>query len=66
MKFSAVITFDKSDVHTKGQGEMSFQDHKFYLHLGFSKLLLQFEFMDGYKMMCKACSGIEEVPYSQW
>ena len=24
MKFSAVITFDKSDVHTKGQGEMSF------------------------------------------
>ena len=24
MKFSAVITFDKSDVHTKGEGEMSF------------------------------------------
>ena len=31
--------------------------------LGVSGLYLQFEIIDGYEMMHKACSNIEEVPY---
>ena len=118
MKFSGVITSDKSDVHAKGQGqrskvkvtEVTTQLHRFrtvtpvWIHvwwwddaysliilrrgallffkvirqisrshgskncriwprLGVSGLWLQFEFTNGYEMMQKACSSIEEVPY---
>ena len=34
--------------------------------LGVSGLLLQFEFTNGYEMMHKAWSSIEEVPYCFW
>ena len=118
MKFSGVITSDKSNVHAKGQGqrwkvkgtEVTTQLNRFrtvtpvWIHtwwwnhayglmilgrgallffkvirqisrshgskkrriwprLGVSGLYLQFDFTNGYKMMHKARSGIEEVPY---
>ena len=118
MKFSGVITSDKSDVHAKGQGqrskvkvtEVTTQLNRFrtvtpvWIHiwwwddayslimlrrgallffkvirqisrshgsknrrirprLGVSGLQLQFKFTNGYEMMHKAWSSIEEVPY---
>ena len=36
---------------------------RIWLRLGVSRLLLQFEFTNGYEMMHKAWSSIEEVPY---
>ena len=121
MKFSGVITNDKSDVHAKGQGqrskfkvtEVNTQLNRFrtvtpvWIHiwwwndayslmtlrrgalwflkvirqisrshgskkrriwprLGVSGLWLQFEFTNGYDMMHKAWSSIEEVPYCFW
>ena len=118
MKFSGVITSDKSDVHAKGQGQRSkvkveevktqlsrfrtvtpvwihicwrndaqslmllrrgavlffkvirqvsrshgYKNCWFWPKLGVSGLLLQFEFNDGYEMIHKAWSNIEEVPY---
>ena len=118
MKFSGVITSDRSDVHAKGQGqrskvkvtEVTTQLYRFrtvtpvWIHLwwwndayslimlrrgallffkvicqisrshgsknrriwprlGVSGLQLQFEFTNGYKMLRKAWSSIEEVPY---
>ena len=118
MKFSVVITNDKSDVHAKGQGqrskvkvtEVNTQLNRFrtvtpvwipkwrwndayslmmlrrgavlflkvicsisrshgskkrqiWPKLGVSGLQLQFEFTNGYEMMHKAWSSIEEVPY---
>ena len=117
MKFSGVITSDRSDVHAKGQGqrskvkvtEVTTQLYRFrtvtpvWIHLwwwndayslimlrrgallffkvirqisrshgsknrriwprlGVSGLQLQFEFTNGYKMLHKAWSSIEEVP----
>ena len=121
MKFSGVITGDRSDVHAKGQcqrskvkvTEVTNQLYRFrtvtpvWIHawwwndayslimlrrgallffkvicqismshgsknrriwpgLGVSGLQLQFEFTNGYKMMHKAWSSIEEVPYCFW
>ena len=118
MKFSGVITSDRSDVHAKGQGqrskvkvtEVTTQLYRFrtvtpvWIHLwwwndayslimlrrgalllfkvilqisrshgsknrqiwprlGVSGLQLQFEFTNGYKMLHKAWSTMEEVPY---
>ena len=118
MKFSEVITSDRSDVHAKGQGqrskvkvtEVTTQLNRFqtgtpvWIHiwwwndayslimlrrgallflkvihqisrshgskyrqiwprLDVSGLQLQFEFTNGYEMLHKAWSGIEEVPY---
>ena len=117
MKFSGVITNDKSDVHAKGQGQRSkvkvtevntqlsrfrtvtpvwihiwwwndaqslmllrrgallffkvirqiwrshcSKNRRIWPKLGVSRLLPQFEFTNGYKMMYKAWSSIEEVP----
>ena len=121
MKFSRVITNDKSDVHAKGQGqrskvkvtEVNTQLNRFptvtpvWIHiwwwndayslmmlrrgallflkvilqisrshgskkrqiwprLGVSGLQLLFEFTNGYEIMHKAWSSIEEVPYCFW
>ena len=118
MKFSGVITMDRSDVHAKGQGQRSkvnvtevntqlsrfwtltpvwihiwqwnyahswkqhrrgallffkvfrqisrwhsSKNRRIWPRLGVSGLQLQFEFTNGYKMMHKAWSSIEEVPY---
>ena len=118
IKFSGIITNDRSDVHAKGQGqrskvkvtEVNTQHSRFrtitpvwiqiwlwndaqslmlrrrgallffkvirqiprshsskkrqiWPRLGVSGLLLQFEFTNGYEMMYKAWSSIEEVPY---
>ena len=118
MKFSGVITNDKSKVHAKGQGQRSkvkvtevttqlnrfrtvtpvwiliwwwndayslmllrrgavlffkvirqisrshgSKNRQIWPKLGVSGLLLQFEFTNGYEMMHKAWSSIEEVPY---
>ena len=118
MKFSGVITNDKSDVHAKVQGQRSkvkvtevmtpfsrfrivtpvwihilrwndayslmllrrgallffkvirqisrshgSKKHQIWPRLGVSGLWLQFEFTNGYEMMHKAWSSIEEVPY---
>ena len=115
MKFSGVITNDRSDVHAKGQGQRSkvkvtevntqlsrfrtvtpvwihiwwwnyaqslmlgallffkvirqilrshgSKNHRIWLKLGVSGLWLQFEFTNGYEMMHKAWSSIEQVPY---
>ena len=56
MKFSGLFTNDRSDVHAKVQGRI-------WPRLGVSRLKLQFEFTNGYEMMHKAWSSIEEVPY---
>ena len=40
------------------------KNRRIWPRLGFSGLYLQFEFTNGYKMMHKAWSSIEEVPYS--
>ena len=118
MKFSGVITNDKSDVHARGQGQRSkvkvtevtnqlnhFQtvtrvwihiwwwndtyslmllrrgallffkvirqisrshdtkNHRIWPRLGVSRLWLHFELTNSYKMLHKAWSSIEEVPY---
>ena len=118
MKFSGVITSDRSDVHAKGQGQRSkvkvtevtnqlyrfrtvtpvwihlwwwndayslimlrrgallffkvirqisrshgSKNRRIWPRLGVSGLQLQFEFTNGYKMLHKAWSSIEEVPY---
>ena len=118
MKFSGVITNDKSKVHAKGQGQRSkvkvtevttqlnhfrtvtpiwiliwwwndayslmllrrgallffkvirqisrshgSKNRQIWPRLGVSWLLLQVEFTNGYEMMHKAWSSIEEVPY---
>ena len=69
MKFSGVITNDESDVHAKGQGQRSKvkvtevkKIVKFDPDWAFPDCI-QFEFTNGYKMMHKAWSSIEEVPY---
>ena len=62
MKFSGVITTDKSDVHAKGQGQGS-RSHRSKPNLIVSRLQLQFEFIYGYEMKHKAWNCIEEVPY---
>ena len=49
MKFSRVITSDKSDVHANVQGHRSEQ--------------VKLDFTDGYEMMHKVCMDIEEMPY---
>ena len=38
--------------------------HRFWPELGVSGLYIQFEFTDGYDIMYKDWSGIEEVTYS--
>ena len=118
IKFSGVITNDKSDVHAKGQGQRpkvkvtevmtifsgfqivtpvwihilrwhdayslmllrrgallffkvirqisrshSSKNHRIWPILGVSGLLLQFEFTNGYDMMRKVWSSIEELPH---
>ena len=121
MKFSGIITSDKSDVHAKGQGQRSkvkvtevttqlncfrtvtpvwihiwwwndayslivlrrgallflkvirqisrshgSKNRRIWPRLGVSGLKLQFEFTNGYEMLHKARSSIEEVPYCFW
>ena len=48
----------------KFQGHTAKRNRRFWPKLGVSGLLLQFEFTNGYEMMHKAWSSIEEVPYS--
>ena len=61
MKCLGVIANDQSEVHAKGQGQRS--KIKVKTQLNFSGPLLQFEFTYDDKMMHKAWSRIEEVPY---
>ena len=44
----------------------SFKKHSIWPRLGLSGLKLQFEFTNGYEMMHKAWSSMEEVPYCFW
>ena len=44
-------------------GSHGSKKHRIWPRLGISGLLLQFEFTNGYEMMHKAWSSIEEVPY---
>ena len=62
MKFSEVIIIDKSDVYAKVKVR---GQKKFYPNLGFLDRNSSFEFTDGYEIMHKAWSGIEDVPYSR-
>ena len=121
MKFSEVITSDRSDVHAKGQGQRSkvkvtevttqlnrfrtvtpvwihiwwwndayslimlrrgallffkvirqisrshgSKNRRIWPRLGVSGLYLQFQFTNGYEMLHKTRSSIEEVPYCFW
>ena len=67
MKFSGVITNDRSDIHGKGQGQslkVKVTEVKTQLNgLTVSGLLLQFQFTNCYEMMHKAWSSVEEVRY---
>ena len=70
MKFSKVIIIDKSDVHAKSQGQrfkgkVKGAQKKFYPNLGFLDRNSSFEFTDGYKIMHKAWSSIEDMPHSR-
>ena len=65
MKFSGVITNDKSDVHAKGQGQRS-RSQRSTPNLTVSGLLLQFEFTYDDEMMHIAWWCLEEVPYCFW
>ena len=47
----------------KFQGHTAKKNRRFRPKLGVSGLYLQFEFTDGYKIMHKDASSIEEVPY---
>ena len=51
----------RSRSEAKGQGYRG--QNKFYPNLAVCELYLQFEFINGYEMMHKAWSSIEEVPY---
>ena len=42
------------------------KNRRIWPRLGVSGLLLQFEFTDGYEMLHKAWSSMEEVPYCFW
>ena len=70
MKISEVIIIDKSDVHVKSQGQRSKGRVK-ELKRNFTQIWAfpdqnsSFEFTDGYEIMHKAWSGIEDVPYSR-
>ena len=64
MKFSGVITNDRSDVHAKGQGQRS-RSQRSKPNFAISGLQIQFEFTHGYEMMHKAWSSIEEVILSK-
>ena len=48
----------------KFQGHTAKKNRPFWPKLGISGLWLKFEFTNGYEMMHKAWSSIEEVPYS--
>ena len=62
MKFLGVITSDRSDVHAKGQGQMS-RSQRSKPNLAVFRPQVQFEFTYGNEMMHKACWRLEEVPY---
>ena len=52
-----------SRLSIKLQGHVDKKNHWFWPKLGVSRLLLQFNFTNGYEMMHKAWNSIEEVPY---
>ena len=62
MKFSGVITSDKSDVHAKGQGQRS-RSQRSQPNLTGSGLWLQFEFTYDDEMMHIAWCCLGEVSY---
>ena len=49
--------------YLKLQGHTAKKNHRFWPKLGVSGLQLKFEFTNGYEIMHKACSSIEEVAY---
>ena len=53
--------FSRSSI--KLQGHTAKNNRRFWTKVGFSELWLQFELTNGYKMMHKARSSIEGVPY---
>ena len=59
MKFSGLSTIDKSDIHIKGQGQIS----KVKVTEAKTKFVTAVWITDGYGMMQKACSGNEEVSF---
>ena len=67
MKYSGVVIINKMLCPCKrSRSEMKDQGHsggnKFCSNSGISRLQLQFEFTNGYKIIYKAWSGKEEVP----
>ena len=49
--------------HIKFQGHTAQRNRRFWLKIGVFGFWLQFEFTNGYEVMHKAWSSIEEVPY---
>ena len=52
--------FSRSYIKLQGHG---YKNRRFWPKLAVSRLYLQFEFTNGFEMMHKAWSSIEEVPY---
>ena len=65
MKFSGVITNDRSDVHAKGQGRRS-RSQRSPPNFGVSGLYLQFESTYDDEMIHIAWCCLGEVPYCFW
>ena len=64
MKFSGLISIDRSDVHAKGRGQSSkVKVTEVKTPLDSFQTVTQFEFNNGYEMMHKARSSIGGVPY---
>ena len=57
------IPYCLSRSSVKFQGHTGQKNHRFWPELSVSGLQLKFEFSDGYEMMHKVWSNIEEVPY---
>ena len=55
--------YKKSRSEVKGQGHRGKKNRRIWPRLGVSGLQLQFEFTNGYEMINKAWSSIEEAPY---
>ena len=68
MKFSGVIIIDKSDVHAKSHGQRSkgkVKEIKRTFNQKFLDRNSSSDFTDGYQIMHKAWSVIEDVPCSR-
>ena len=57
------VTYCFSRSYVKLQGHKGKKSHQILPQIGDSRLKLHFDFLNGYEMMQKSCSSIEEVPY---